>query len=49
MEPVDRLKAAIGVIGTDDDVVVRLLVELGPERVYRALEEITRPMREAAE
>jgi hypothetical protein len=48
IEPQDRLKAAISVVKTDVDVV-SILVELGPDRVYRALEEITRPMREAAE
>lgn len=48
IEPKDPVKAAVRMIGTDADVV-RILVELGPDRVYHALEEITRPMSEAAE
>jgi hypothetical protein len=48
VEKQDRVKAACRVIDTDDDVV-RVLFEIGPECVYRALDKITSPMLDAAE
>jgi hypothetical protein len=48
VEPQDRLKMVVRMIGTDEEVE-RLIVEIGVERIYAALDAITRPQLEAAE